>query len=87
MGLPRLLFRAWKDQRTTRKDDGAERVLILGAGQAGEALVRDLRRTGRYEPVGFLDDAVALRGTRLQGYRFALIFRQMNHPQPRIFTC
>lgn len=67
LGLPRLLFRAWKDQRTTRKDDGAERVLILGAGQAGEALVRDLRRTGRYEPVGFLDDAVALRGTRLQG--------------------
>ena len=67
LGIPRLLFRAWKDQSTLRKEEGAERVLILGAGQAGEALVRDLRRTGRYEPVGFLDDAGALRGTRLQG--------------------
>ncbi|QDA55927.1 polysaccharide biosynthesis protein [Thermomonas aquatica] len=67
LGAPRLIFRAWKDQRLLRSDDTAERVLILGAGQAGEALVRDLRRIGRYQPVGFLDDAAALRGTRLQG--------------------
>jgi FlaA1/EpsC-like NDP-sugar epimerase len=43
------------------------RVLILGAGQAGEALVRDLRRAGAYQPVGFLDDAAKLRGSHLQG--------------------
>lgn len=67
LGAPRLLFRAWKDQRLLRSDETAQRVLILGAGQAGEALVRDLRRIGRYQPVGFLDDAAALRGTRLQG--------------------
>src|SRR5690606_7777651 len=40
---------------------------ILGAGQAGEALVRDLRRVGAYQPVGFLDDAAQLRGSHLQG--------------------
>ena len=67
LGAPRLIYRAWKDQRLLRVDESAERVLILGAGQAGEALVRDLRRTGRYQPVGFLDDAKALRGSRLQG--------------------
>ena len=67
LGAPRLIFRAWKDQRLLRSDESAERVLILGAGQAGEALVRDLRRIGRYQPIGFLDDAAALRGTRLQG--------------------
>ncbi len=67
LGAPRLIFRAWKDQRLLRLDESAERVLILGAGQAGEALVRDLRRTGRYQPIGFLDDAKALRGSRLQG--------------------
>ncbi len=67
LGMPRLLFRAWKDQRLLRLDETAERVLILGAGQAGEVLVRDLKRTGRYQPVGFLDDASALRGARLQG--------------------
>ena len=67
LGAPRLIFRAWKDQRLLRSDETAERVLVLGAGQAGEAVVRDLRRIGRYQPVGFVDDAAALRGTRLQG--------------------
>ena len=67
LGAPRLIFRAWKDHRLLQPGEGAERVLILGAGQAGEALVRDLRRLGRYDPIGFLDDAAQLRGTRLQG--------------------
>ena len=67
LSTPRLLFRAWKDHRLQQTSVGAERVLILGAGQSGEALVRDLRRTGRYDPIGFLDDAAALRGARLQG--------------------
>ena len=67
LSTPRLLFRAWKDHRLLQTAVGAERVLILGAGQSGEALVRDLRRTGRYDPIGFLDDAAALRGARLQG--------------------
>ncbi len=67
LGAPRLIFRAWKDHRLLQASEGAERVLVLGAGQAGEALVRDLRRLGRYDPIGFLDDAVPLRGTRLQG--------------------
>lgn len=67
LGTPRLLYRAWKDHGLTRTDKSALRVLILGAGQAGEALVRDLRRTGAYHPVGFLDDARKLRGSHLQG--------------------
>jgi FlaA1/EpsC-like NDP-sugar epimerase len=37
LGAPRLVFRVWKDQRLLRLDDSADRVLILGAGQAGEA--------------------------------------------------
>ena len=67
LGSPRLIYRAWKDHRLQRTVDGAERVLILGAGQAGEALVRDLLRLGRYQPIGFVDDAVQLKGRRLQG--------------------
>lgn len=67
LGTPRLLYRAWKDARSDRTDKSAVRVLILGAGAAGEALVRDLRRTGAYAPVGFLDDAAQLRGSKLQG--------------------
>ena len=67
LGAPRLVFRAWKDHSQQQARDGAERVLILGAGQAGEALVRDLHRLGSYQPIGFLDDAPSLLGSRLQG--------------------
>lgn len=68
LGAPRLLYRYWKDSRldfTTRMP--SQRVLVLGAGKAGEALVRDLRRENRYTPVGFLDDNAHLRGSRVQG--------------------
>lgn len=67
LGSPRLLYRSWKDHGRINSDKAAVRVLILGAGQAGEALVRDLRRTGAYQPVGFLDDASKLRGSHLHG--------------------
>lgn len=67
LGMPRLLYRAWKDHGLAQTDKAAIRVLILGAGQAGETLVRDLRRAGAYDPVGFLDDAAKLRGSQLQG--------------------
>ncbi len=68
LGVPRLAYRYWKDSRldfVTRTP--SERILVLGAGKAGEALVRDLRRENRYAPVGFLDDNVQLRGSRLHG--------------------
>ncbi|WP_058834567.1 polysaccharide biosynthesis protein [Luteimonas abyssi] len=67
LGMPRLLYRSWKDYSLTQTDHTAVRVLILGAGQAGEALLRDLRRTGAYQAVGFLDDAPKLHGSHLQG--------------------
>ena len=68
LGTPRLLYRYWKDSRldfVTRMP--SQRILVLGAGKAGDALVRDLRRENRYAPVGFLDDNVQLRGSRLHG--------------------
>jgi FlaA1/EpsC-like NDP-sugar epimerase len=67
LGTPRLLYRAWKESTLARTDTSAVRVLILGAGRAGEALVRDLHRNGAYQPVGFLDDAMQLRGSKVQG--------------------
>lgn len=67
LGAPRLLYRAWKDSRIDSANAVSVRILILGAGRAGEALVRDLRRFGTYHPVGFLDDAARLRGSKVQG--------------------
>ncbi|MDR2011500.1 MAG: polysaccharide biosynthesis protein [Rhodanobacter sp.] len=66
LGVPRLAYRYWKDSRLDFASRmPSERILVLGAGKAGEALVRDLRRENRYAPVGFLDDNVMLRGSRV----------------------
>jgi FlaA1/EpsC-like NDP-sugar epimerase len=66
LGIPRLLYRGWKD-RWAGLDENRDRkrVLVLGAGRAGELLVRDLKRLGPYRPVGFLDDNRKLRGARV----------------------
>jgi len=68
LGTPRMLYRFWKDSRYGGSPRGAgRRVLILGAGRAGETLLRDLSRGDRFHPVGFLDDKRALRGAKLHG--------------------
>jgi len=68
LGSPRMAYRYWKDSRfdlTSRVP--AKRVLVLGAGRAGEALLRELARENRYRPIGLLDDNPSLRGARLHG--------------------
>lgn len=67
LGGPRLLYRSWKDYLALQSDASARRVLVLGAGQAAESLVKDLLRSGDYEPVGLLDDSPHLQGAKLQG--------------------
>lgn len=68
LGAPRILYRYWKDSRLDRHGRGErKRVLVLGAGRAGEMLVREILRVGQYVPVGFLDDDRRLRGARVHG--------------------
>jgi FlaA1/EpsC-like NDP-sugar epimerase len=68
LGAPRLLYRYWKDSRfDLMRSQPAQRVLVLGAGRAGEALLRDLARENRYRPVGLLDDNANLRGAKVHG--------------------
>lgn len=47
-----------------------QRVLVVGAGEAGNMLVREMVRfpTG-YHPIGFLDDDPAKEGARIHGVR------------------
>ncbi|MFY2764904.1 SDR family NAD(P)-dependent oxidoreductase [Arenimonas sp. MALMAid1274] len=67
LGMPRLLYRLWKDHRQGKGNGATERVLVLGAGRTAETLLRDLRSDGRYQPVGLLDDQRALKGVKVQG--------------------
>lgn len=69
LAVPRFMYRRWKDSRYGGADSRlpARRVLILGAGSAGESLIRELRRENLLRPVGILDDNRALRGAKIQG--------------------
>jgi FlaA1/EpsC-like NDP-sugar epimerase len=64
---PRLLYRWSKDHRLTI--GSGTRVLIVGAGQAGELLARDLLRVQAhpYQPVAFVDDKSRRHGQEVHG--------------------
>ncbi len=68
LSAPRLAYRMWRDRGLTAQALAVgKRVLILGAGRAGEMLVRDMRRDSEYLLVGFLDDNPQLKGTKIHG--------------------
>jgi len=70
LGGPRLAYRFWKDHSFEIKPlSNGQRVLIIGAGHAGETLVRDMLRDGNYIPVGLIDDNPILQKTEIHGVR------------------
>ncbi len=68
LGGPRLLYRIWKDHHLAfHARVGQTRVLIIGAGMTADRLARDLKQSGPYFPIGFLDDRKDLQGAKLRG--------------------
>lgn len=69
LGGTRLSYRLLKDHHLSKET--AERVLVVGAGSAGEGLVRDLlrMRPPAYLPVAFVDDDPAKQGQEIHGIR------------------
>jgi len=68
LGTPRLIYRMWKDHSLRVNLQGKQRrVLIIGAGNSGETLIREMLRDGAFRPVGLLDDAPHLQGVNLHG--------------------
>ena len=66
----RLLMRnRWDYQFRSGSDSRLMPVLIVGAGAAGEWLVRDLRRSRQYLPVAIVDDNRDKQGLEVHGIR------------------
>ncbi len=72
IGLSRFSLRvseAWGATRLRPRGDGWVRTVIVGAGSAGELLLRDLERSDEhnYHVLGFVDDSPSKWGTTIGG--------------------
>ena len=70
MSASRFAYRLWKEHRLYSPLEAlGEPVLIVGAGDAGAHLVKDLARSRQWRVVGLLDDDPAKRGRLLRNVR------------------
>jgi len=64
MGGARITRRFYREIMSSKH---GKRVLIFGAGDAAEMIVRDMKKYGEYVPVGFVDDDATKVGQRIHG--------------------
>ncbi|HET7371518.1 MAG TPA: nucleoside-diphosphate sugar epimerase/dehydratase, partial [Gammaproteobacteria bacterium] len=69
VGSMRLGYRIIKDRHLKPVRTELERALVLGAGRAGEAVIRDLVRHGPLAPVALVDDDLRKQGIEIHGVR------------------
>jgi FlaA1/EpsC-like NDP-sugar epimerase len=68
MGGSRFAYRAWKEHHLIRFSQlQGEPVLVIGAGEAAIALVKELERSPQWRVVGLLDDKENLHGFQIHG--------------------
>ncbi|MBK7324854.1 MAG: polysaccharide biosynthesis protein [Propionivibrio sp.] len=68
MGGSRFAYRAWKDHALYgRIDLNGEPVLVLGAGNAAERLLRELDYSQDWKVVGLLEDGAGRAGREVRG--------------------
>jgi len=67
LSTSRIAYRGYKDHRLGFSSQEGKRTLIVGAGRAGELLVRDLLHRDAYLPLAFLDDNPAMVHREIHG--------------------
>jgi UDP-GlcNAc:undecaprenyl-phosphate GlcNAc-1-phosphate transferase len=70
IGGVRILIRVFKEYFFGAADVG-EKVLIIGAGDGGELLLREIRNNPKinYRPIGFVDDDLEKKGKVIHGIK------------------
>lgn len=65
----RIAFRLFREHLFVSFDTRGKNILIMGAGDAGDAVLREIRknRSLNYCPIGFIDDDLSKLGRRIQG--------------------
>jgi FlaA1/EpsC-like NDP-sugar epimerase len=65
----RLVWRLWRETYVVRNSCEGPRTLIVGAGEAGSLLLKEIRRHphAAYSVCGFVDDAPEKKGMKLHG--------------------
>ena len=70
LGGSRLAYRLWQDQSISLLSAvDKKKVLVIGAGRAGDMLVRDLYRSKDDFPAAILDDNISLTGAEIRGVK------------------
>lgn len=68
MGGSRFVYRAWKEHHLLRFSQlEGEPVLVIGAGDAAVALIRQLQRSAQWRVIGLLDDQAELHDVQIHG--------------------
>lgn len=76
VGASRFIFKYLNEEETflgikngqeKESSNGGKRLLIIGAGEAGAALLKDIRHHQEYVPVGFIDDNPAKQKLSISG--------------------
>jgi FlaA1/EpsC-like NDP-sugar epimerase len=69
IGGSRFALRILAEQSSTRRDGKARRTLIVGAGDAGALVARELQKSSQLNllPIGFLDDDPAKQNHEIYG--------------------
>lgn len=71
VSVSRLLWRLYREQYILRKASCGPRTLIVGAGDAGSMLLKEIRKQPQpvYDVIGFVDDDKEKRGMKLHGVK------------------
>jgi FlaA1/EpsC-like NDP-sugar epimerase len=69
LSAARVSYRAFRDKSFKQDHENGTRVLLVGAGRAGEMLIRDMERYPQFIPVAFIDDNPAKQGQEVRGVR------------------